>query len=196
MPKKKTTKKPRTPRLPKVDFDAVLKSIVKLKGKGATADDVWLDHFERAYNFELPPSYRQFVRKFGSGRLSGWCEIFSAGPPNTDWGDLFWWNRVYWENMAGNVDDKTFKYETMDMVLFGRIWSGEEYGFRKREITQKKPREYAIYAIARHYDEVIKLADSFPQFIQDFCMGDGLMKFCQFDPSDFDYQRNGFLPIA
>src|SRR4051794_1566105 len=45
----------------------------------AKPTDALLDHFERAGHFQLPQSYRSFLRTFGPGRLNYDCDVRSPG---------------------------------------------------------------------------------------------------------------------
>ena len=58
----------------------------------------------------------------------------------------------------------------------------------------KVPQEYAIYTVSRHMDKTTKLADTFPEFITDFCMGDGLLEYTELGKGDepFEYDRNDY----
>ena len=89
------------------------------------------------------------------------------------------------------------------LIIFGRIWSGEDYGWDWREITvkgkdparQDRAEEYAIYSVSRHMDRTTRLANTFPEFVNDFCMGQRLLDYTGLGKDEpFDDVRDEFRP--
>ena len=84
------------------------------------------------------------------------------------------------------------------LIIFGRLWSGEDYGWDTAEVTRKRkqPEEYAIYTVSRFMDRTTKLADTFPEFITEFCTGGGLLEYTGLGVGDesFDHDRFDYSP--
>jgi hypothetical protein len=156
--------------------------------------DERLDHFGGLLGIYLPATYRQFTKRLGAGRLSGWCDFCSCAAGVSESWDMFLWNLNHKRFVleAGKVADDRAR----SLVIFGGLWSGEEYGWDTGEVTRKRkhPEEYAIYTVSRHMDKTTKLADTFPEFITDFCMGDGLLEYTELGKGDepFEYDRNDY----
>lgn len=176
-------------------WNRALKSIKRHRGwhKSVPTDDR-LASFGFYFDIRLPPTYQQFTRRVGAGELSGWCEFFSCAQGMSETWDMFHRNL----NHQGFVrqsskPDKRSRH----LVVFGKFWSGDEYGWDRREVTKrdgKRAAEYAIYSVSRSMDTTVKLAESFPEFIVEYCMGDGLLRLFDDRNDPFDEVRNDFSP--
>lgn len=141
--------------------------------------DARLGDFVSACNLQLPPTYREFTTRFGPGSLSGgWCEFYScAAGVDLRW-DMFYWNLMHARHV---IDNEKADERARRVVIFGAIRDGNPYGWDPQENTRKQSREYAIYEVARFQDGTTKLAQTFPEFIRRFCLGDGLYEHLTLD---------------
>jgi hypothetical protein len=188
---------PEKPKRKQASWEETLKRIKRHKGwQLSVPSDGRLQHFGGLLGIYLPATYRQFTKRLGAGQLSGWCEFFScAAGVSVSW-DMFLWNLNHLRFVleAGDMADERARR----LVIFGHLWSGEDYGWDTREVTSKRkqPEEYAIYTVARHMDRTTKLADTFPEFITDFCMGEGLLEYTGLgsEAEPFEHDRYDYSP--
>jgi hypothetical protein len=164
----------------KPSWNKTLNQITIPKGaKLSVPTEKRLDEFSGLVGIYLPRTYRQFTKRFGAGVLSGWCEFFSCAQGVSSARDMFQWN---YNHLRFVLEAEAGQKHARWLIIFGRICSDEDYGWDPREITVKgkdadRPEEYAIYSVSRHMDQTTKLADTFPDFISDFCMGQGLLDY-------------------
>jgi len=177
-------------------WEEILRGIKRHKGwQRSVPSDDRLQHFGGLLGIFLPATYRQFTKRLGAGQLSGWCEFFScAAGVSVSW-DMFLWNLNHKRFVleAGTRADE----RAPRLIIFGRLWCGEDYGWDTGEVTRKRkyPQEYAIYSVSKFMDRTTNLAGTFPEFITDFCMGDGLLKYTGLGRDEpFDYDRKDYSP--
>jgi hypothetical protein len=183
----------------KPSWAKTLGSIKRHKGwERSTPTDEQLDHAGGLLGIRFPETYRQFIQHLGAGRLSGWCEFHSCAAGVSIGCDIIAWNFNHkrfvieaWES----ADERAKR-----LIVFGNIWSGDFYGWDPAEVTKggKNPEEYAIYSVERFMDGTTKLAETFPEFVSDFCMGDGLLNYTGLGKGDqpFDYDRFDYTPLS
>jgi hypothetical protein len=105
------------------DPDAIWKELVALvktrdwhsPDAQSPISDVELDAVERELRIPLPPSYRSFVKRCGSGRV-GLVDVFGL-PRNRLWGDVVLMNQLA-------EGDKPGAY-----LKFATDWTGRSYYF-------------------------------------------------------------------
>jgi hypothetical protein len=146
--------------------------------------DETLDRFEQESGFRLPLSYRAFVKVFGPGALG--CEYQIAVPDytNNEGGlGLRELNRDLKEDIdEGFLELYSTGEQVLRLVLFCeayRAW----IGWDPAEMSDAQRREYGIYAWGGRDGTLTKLADSFPQFVEEVCLGPG--------PPNWDHARFG-----
>ncbi len=123
-----------------------------------------LDAYEVRSGFKLPVSYRHFCRVFGPGNLADWFEIAvpaftGKSPSNYDLdtiGQLCHKGRDFQE-----YSDDPQQFERA--VIFGSDCTGARFLWDPEERTDKKTREYAIYAIWRDWSRE-RVCDTFWEF--------------------------------
>jgi hypothetical protein len=181
----------------RVAWPGLLKRIKHHKGwqKSVPSDDR-LQHFGGLVGIYLPATYRQFTKRLGAGQLSGWCEFYSCAAGVSERWDMYLWNQSYLRLVLEG--DQMADQRARRLVIFGRLWSGDEYGWDTAEVTRKRkqPEEYAIYTVSRLLDRTTKIADTFPEFVADFCTGDGLLSYAGLgrEGEPFEYDRYDYAP--
>lgn len=181
----------------RASWDETLKRIKRHKGWQRTVPtDERLQQFGSLLGIYVPATCRQFTMRLGAGQLSGWCDFFScAAGVSSSW-DMFHWNLNHLRFVleAGKMANARARR----LIIFGRLSSGEDYGWDTAEVTQnrKQPEEYAVYTVSRFMDRTTKVADTFSEFITEFCMGDGLLEYTGLGKGDepFEYDRYDYTP--
>lgn len=137
------------------------------------AIDASLDGFESRYEFRLPDSYRSFVHQFGPGNLFGWFRLFvpfvdddaksrslNIDEENEDWRG----KKSFWPDA---VDAETLR----SVIFFADTGGGDTYVWDTRDVSDAPGFEYRVYEHDHDsYDELEVVADSFEEFIHDFCL--------------------------
>ena len=147
--------------------------------------------FERATGFTLPRSYCAFVKRFGPGRL-GHDFILSApgNPKNKKNVSLDVMVAEYREAYAdpGSADDSDDPDRVRRLVPFCdsklQQWM---IGWDPEEVTDPSGPEYAVYGVTR-MEQVIRVADSFPDFVEGYV-------FDRFPKSTFHKDGTPFDPL-
>lgn len=132
----------------------------------------------RALSANLPFSYTDFARHVGGGTLSRYFLIFT---PNED---ARWCNLVSFVNenkKALMAELKKRKQPVLEkgFLPFGKTVRGDVFGWNTRQVTSFSPREYPIYLIDSQSKEVPRVAENFPDFINNVCLGTGLKEFIE-----------------
>jgi hypothetical protein len=137
--------------------------------------DEEFDQFKAKIGLPLPNSYRNFVLEFGPGELAG---IFRIAVPNC---------RVPAFNLDREVaaHKKLFKgtmarlrlkkyddpEQVQRMIVFSTTYRGESYCWDPEDITDKRGHEYAVYLLTRASRKPERIADSFGEFVSEYCLG-------------------------
>jgi len=123
-----------------------------------------LNAYEKQSGIKLPASYRHFCRVFGPGNLGDWFEIavpeFKGKAPKSY--DLETVCRQYrqgrdWQEYS----DDPQQFERA--VIFGCDCTGALFLWDPAEQTDKRNREYAVYAIWRDWTRE-RVCDTFWEF--------------------------------
>jgi hypothetical protein len=150
----------------------------RIKALPRPSDDD-LNRYERESGFRLPLSYRAFVKVFGPGELGGDFRLRAPGYPDHPHADL---GRSNAEIRAGLTKTFLSLFNDPDrvarMVFFCAPGGGDWIGWDPEDIRDAELHEYGIYEIGD--EEMEKVADSFPQFIEEVCLGPG--NYRTFDP--------------
>jgi hypothetical protein len=129
-----------------------------------------LDRYERESGFRLPLSYRAFIKVFGPGELGGDFRLRAPGYPDDPYADL---GRTNAEIRAGFTETFLSFFDDPErvsrMVFFCAPGGGDWIGWDPEDVRDAELREYGIYEIGD--EEMEKVADSFPQFIEEVCLG-------------------------
>jgi hypothetical protein len=146
--------------------------------------DEALDRFEQERGFHLPLSYRAFVKVLGPGVLACEYQIAVPGDPNREGGlDLRELNRDLKEGLDEGFLELYDTAEQVSRLVFFcetyRAW----VGWDPAEVSDAQRREYGVYAWGGRDGTLTKLADSFPQFVEEVCLGPA--------PPDWDDERFG-----
>ncbi|SIN69664.1 hypothetical protein SAMN05444166_0195 [Singulisphaera sp. GP187] len=152
------------------------------------------DAYEAKTEFRLPQSYRGFLLAAGPGRLCGEFNIASPGYPEHPRIETL--NREYRETQTP-ADLERYSND-MDRALRLHVFGYSDvsfFGWDPREVTDPTRSESAVYELDRLY-KVIRLADSFRGFLEDFVLGDGYLDRIggEWDEDDFGPRRE-FMPV-
>jgi hypothetical protein len=140
-----------------------------------------LDDFERETGFTPPESDRPFVRRFGPGEFGCGFAIASPGDPNHPGTslDLSRLDRGFWANHS-EKDWAVGLQDAMDrvrrMVLSCTTGWGDYVGWDRREVTAPEGHEDGIYRLPHSRHEVERLAGSFREFVEGYCLGEGFLR--------------------
>ena len=128
-----------------------------------------LDAFEEAMNFRLPASYRAFIRVFGPGTFSGaTVQIYAPGTRYHEMGA----EQAEFASFAENIDflsDRGNQAEPIThMIVFAEDIVPRFFGWDFQDVRDPSTREYAIREYDLDYDTCPIVANSFPEFINEF----------------------------
>jgi hypothetical protein len=62
------------------------------------------------------------------------------------------------------------------MVLFGTTEWGDYVGWDRQDVTDPAGPEYGIYRLPHSRHEVERLAGSFREFVEGYCLGEGFLR--------------------
>ncbi|WP_426730111.1 SMI1/KNR4 family protein [Myxococcus faecalis] len=138
----------------------------------AQPTDALLDEASRRLQLELPPSYREFARRYGYGLTAGLFMI--AVPVDTagaEWSeDLVERSAELAQELAASVDGKYISYKpdgteerVRRLVPFGASENGDILAWDPRE--RAPDGEYAVYVIGARKYGVSRVAEGFAEFL-------------------------------
>jgi hypothetical protein len=130
-----------------------------------TADE--LAEFAQRHGFRFPPSYVKFVQSLGAGTLCDGYFVIVA----PDFGMEKEFECRGNELLAEIYSDSDF---VARMIPFGGNGSGDIFAWDPMTITKRRPLEYRVYVLPRDEPRIVPLCDSFPQFVREVCLGQGL----------------------
>jgi hypothetical protein len=133
------------------------------------ATDTELDGVEKPLGSRLPTSYREFLKRFGSGRLHDWLDVYgvSKSPIRTrSVLDLVDQTNQFRGLFGSDVGRSNSSWLHV-VVYFGNAGGNANYVWDPAAITSTRPREYRVYELGRHEEESPVLrAESFSEFLQ------------------------------
>ena len=137
--------------------------------------DAALDQFEARTGFRLPDSYRSFIKTFGPGSLAYRFRITAPGDPKRG-------PRVDLDALRddfvsvtsdGELEESYDDPERARRLVLFCLTTGEDFiGWDPREATDPGRHEYAVYEVPRGDDKLHRLAGTFREFVEDYCLGD------------------------
>jgi SMI1 / KNR4 family (SUKH-1) len=160
----------------RLDWDGLKDRVTLIGDELRVVSDKELDAFESETGFKLPESYRQFCKVFGAGTLAR-PDTFNIAVPGL--------TRTYpaFELRSFNLETRDFSREYKVRCarpdLFERAWFfGDDIGtsyyfWDPQEVIDKHNAECAIYVMLRSW-ELLRIADTFWNFIVDVCLGTGI----------------------
>lgn len=130
-----------------------------------------LDAFEAATEFKLPASYRAFIRVFGPGTFSGaTVQIYAPGAEYREMGA----KQAEFAEHAADLDflsDRESQAEPIThMIIFAEDVCPRYFGWDVREVRDPAAGEYAIREYDPDYFTCPIVANSFPEFINEFVL--------------------------
>lgn len=138
-----------------------------------------LTHFETSLGIRLPESYKLFVTTFGAGEIGGYFNIFAPGYPNKPSGSI--------EGLISLVRDPAVReafieaYKDVDfldrMIPFSNSIGGDIIAWDPDDVRDSVNSEYGIYILPDDLDQIVELASSFKEYIENVCLGDAFKKF-------------------
>jgi hypothetical protein len=127
-----------------------------------------LDAVEAQLGTRLPHTYREFLKRFGTGELVGWVGLYPVTPRGKR--DRF--------TLAGRtleIRDYLRKYGAdrpnyqwlTSLIYFANSGGGDEYAWDPAVVTNARPHECQFYYLRRHgEDEPVRAGESFLRFIE------------------------------
>lgn len=132
-----------------------------------------LDAFETATGFRLPASYRAFLSVFGPGTFGTFHVIYAPGAPGPrDLGRAQADFAEFAESLDFVSDVQQQAEPITHMVVFGEDVIPCFYGWDFEDVRDPATHEYAIRKYDYEYYTCPVVAASFPEFINDYVLGD------------------------
>ena len=147
-------------------FDLIASKPVRIDGVAATT----VSRLDVGPGLELPPTYREWVRRFGCGEVADLIVLFvpllDAEHPD----DLRAWSRGKREFLLEGVREKYFEYApdgteelVARLVPFGLSTNGHVFAWDPAQATEGG--EFVVYAIGSKMLAVRRAAASFADFV-------------------------------
>jgi SMI1/KNR4 family protein SUKH-1 len=135
---------------------------------------------EAALGDPLPPSYRAFCMEIGPCIILDFIRIYAPCADN-DSADLVK-NAMDWKQYSDKDMEKyswpagvpKYSFPVNELIVFADTMEGDNFGFYTKEKTAGD--EYPIYMISSEEMKVYKVADSFPDFIENVVFGKRLVE--------------------
>jgi hypothetical protein len=134
-----------------------------------TATDVELDEAEAQLGSRLPSSYRAFLKRFGSGDLSGFIHLSPLFPvPPSQQDTVVERTKRLREWIAKDPSGYTDSARRSSLIYFAS--RGPAYfAWDTSEVTQSRAHEYRCYLLAENQDgeeQLVAISDSFWQLVE------------------------------
>lgn len=140
----------------------------------ATPED--LARFEKKARFQFPAAYRTLATTIGAGQLANYFRFLTpfAKDPAIDlveYNSLEQAELKQMKKSAGPVDHQA---QLQRMVHFCTNYMLHSFAWDPQDVTDAQTHEYGIYFVSRRRDQPPKrVAASFDEFIETFCLGGG-----------------------
>jgi len=158
----------------------------------STKIDAALNECEYSLGINLPASYRAFIHQFGPGELLGWFRMYAplidGESGASDALDIVNQHEM-WQDPDG------YWASTADPELVNRLvfccdtGGGDAYFWDPNDVCDAQRNEYALYELPHSgiNADVIRVADCFVDFINDFCLKTTWTKLVSEDRQTQDY---------
>lgn len=149
--------------------------------------------FEKHLGFRLPPSFRDFASVFGPGEFGAYVRLRAPGFAGNEALDLSECHRFTHEgdDILGEVYGDPERIRRL--VFFATSFTGDIFGWDPADVTDERAPEYAIWGLPRHQNALVRVAATFPEFV------DGVLRGTV--PTDMGYEfgtteeeRREFIP--
>jgi hypothetical protein len=137
-----------------------------------TPTDDQLDAFEAAVHFQLPNSYRSFLKIFGAGELACDFKILAPGYPAATGYNLQQFNddpTMHFSSDSLQVFENPEQVEWL--VYFSYTETSELIGWGPEDVRQPRQHEYGIYEVGRSCTLQL-IAVSFSEFVTQVCLSE------------------------
>jgi len=140
----------------------------------ATPED--LARFEKKARFQFPTAYRTLATTIGAGQLANYFRFLTpfAKDPAIDlveYNSLEQAELKQMKKSAGPVDHQA---QLQRMVHFCTNYMLHSFAWDPQDVSDAQTHEYGIYFVSRRRDQPPKrVAASFDEFIETFCLGGG-----------------------
>lgn len=129
------------------------------------ATDAELDAVESQLGSRLPQSYRQFMKRFGSGELLYWVQLDETTPSRRGVAGIVSHTRGFRKFVEESRDFPNAAWFTQ-LVYFGSNGGGDAYCWDPSAESRDYPGEYPCYCLLHEEEEnAIPLGETFWEFI-------------------------------
>src|SRR5262245_54061685 len=130
------------------------------------ATDAELDAVEARLESRLPQSYREFMKRFGSGELMGWSQLDNLAPTRSGVRDIV--NHTHncreYVEQAGDIFPNAAWFA--QLVYFGSSGGGDWYCWDPSAKSRTRPQEYPCYCLHHgHENQAIAAGTTFWEFV-------------------------------
>lgn len=130
-----------------------------------------LNQFEKEMDFPLPMSYRDFILQFGPGEIAGEIQIAAPGYPNHfDQVDLQRSIHRYRDFPEELLEKYSEPERALRLLVFAMTTNADMIGWDPEDIRDQGTHECGIYLIPHDGFEVQHIANSFQEFIDNYCL--------------------------
>jgi hypothetical protein len=152
-----------------------------------------LDRFEDAFSLKVPKSYRTFVSVFGPGELAEvfritvpYCKVraFDMVNDTTAHQKRFQGQMAWLARRSYDDPDQVAR-----MIIIATTYRGEQYAWDPQAVTDSRSNEYRVHLLRRSTKSPEVIADSYSDFITEYCLGDRFLQFY-----DEDTRSKSFSP--
>jgi hypothetical protein len=130
--------------------------------------DAELDELESQLGSRLPQSYREFMKRFGSGELQGWVRIYpivtKGKRTRSTVADTTTAIRAFFQKHKESLPNHRW---LSSIVYFASSGGGDQYVWDPAAVTGTRPPECQFYYLPRHQeDNPVEAGSSFWRFVE------------------------------
>lgn len=151
-----------------------------------------IDAFHRQTSFTLPTGYIEYIKVFGPGELAWKYNIKAPGYPLQGSAvDLNTFNTVTHANIDGSRVIAHFPEPAQARRLYYFCDTGGSglIAWDPEDIQHQATNEYGIFVLRVGEASVVKIADSFQDFVEDVCLGEENLRIPGWDEDDLGPRR-------
>lgn len=152
------------------------------------ASDSDLASYEARRSFRFPGSYRKFAKEFGAGMINDYYRISVPYEDRYSLLEMSFFTETEYPLPTNDTPCEPFDR----VVLFADDVAGNLFGWALKQRTRVRPTEYAIIRLSRHETEVERVAETFLEFLSEYCFEVPFADTSS-DPPETHYQ---FVPAA